>query len=147
MPVVNSKIEWVIRSQKTNQNKGPLIRVEIAPGMFVKKYREDAIAEGLIKDPKKKTKKPKKNKSLPPSKDKNLPPEKEKKPVSADTISDESAQKADDFKSIKGVGIGAARALESHGIVTFEQLREAGNLDYLTQKVNKSIQAWRESGG
>jgi len=126
-----SKDSFKIVTQESNAKKGPLVKVQIRPGQYVKMYEADAIEKGFIKP------KPKPQvKSKPPQEDKMQRPEenKEAEPVSAD------------FASIPGVGPATARAIVAHGILTFDQLREAGELPYLTGNVNKAIEEWRDSG-
>ena len=110
-------------------NKGPLVKVEIRPGQFVKMYRDDAIAAGHLK-----AKEPVQNKMQPQPANKMRLPEEDKEPDPAP---------ADDFTSIPGVGPATARALVAHGITTFEQLRDAENLDYLTETVKAAIEEWK----
>ena len=113
--------------------KGKLVNVKISPGRFVKMYEADAIAKGLI--PGAKAKPQAENKMLSPAKNKAL----EEAPP-------EEKLQADEFTSITGVGPATARALVSHGIITFAQLREPGDLAYLTAKTREAINVWRASG-
>jgi len=48
MAVVKSRDEWPVFKTK---GKGPLVRVELAPGRFVKMYQKDAEAKGLAFEP------------------------------------------------------------------------------------------------
>lgn len=107
--------------------KGPLIKVQLAPGQYVKMYQADAIAKGLIEPPA--------TKMQPPAQNKMRQPEAEKTP---------EPEPADDFTEIPGVGPATARALAAHGITTFEQLRQAGELDYVTAATMAAIEAWRD---
>jgi predicted flap endonuclease-1-like 5' DNA nuclease len=134
MPVVTSSDNWPVDSQETRRKRGPLVKVEIRPGQFVKMYKEDAIREGHM-EPDKKKKQPPKDKLRKPKRDKAAAEEKEEEP------------EPDDFTVISGVGPATARALVAHGIVTLEQLRTAGELTYLNEGINRSIEEWRASGG
>ena len=69
MAVLSSK-SFDIVNQKTRQQKGPIVRVELSPGRFVKMHREDAIAAGYIK-----AKPAGENKMLPAAEDKALSPD------------------------------------------------------------------------
>jgi predicted flap endonuclease-1-like 5' DNA nuclease len=100
-------------------------------------YEADAIAQGKLpgkakEAPQNKMRDPaaKQNKSAPQE------PEVESAPVEA----------ADDFTTIPGIGKGTARALIANGITSFEQLRQAGTLKYLTPKTMQAIEAWRKDG-
>jgi len=109
--------------------KGKLVRVEIAKGQFRKMYEADAIAAGLIK-----ARPPAQNKMQVPAENKSADPAPEP----------EERPQADDFTVIPGVGQATARALVAHGIATFDELRDAGKLDYLSEKANQAIQDWRD---
>lgn len=107
--------------------KGKLVNIKISEGRYVKMYEADAIDQGLLK-----AKPQAPNKMRMPVDNKTDPkPMPEEKPP------------ADDFASIPGIGKATARALISHGITTFEQLKAVGNLDYLTDKTMQAIEAWR----
>ena len=116
-------------------NKGKLITVKLKnrEGAMVKMYEADAIAQGLLPG---KARPQAPNKMLKPA-DNKVTPEPEK-----------PAEKppADDFTTIPGVGPATARALVAHGIATFEQIKAAGDLDYLTAKARDGIAAWRANG-
>jgi predicted flap endonuclease-1-like 5' DNA nuclease len=124
MTVITSKENWPADSQEIRMKKGKLIRVERAPGQIVKMYRADAERLGYIKA----QEKPQDKQRLP---EQNKAPEPEEKP------------QADDFTVIPGVGPATARALAANGITTFDALRAAGSIDYLTEKANQAIQDWR----
>lgn len=128
--IINSK-EWPLINQEVRMNKGKLVNIQISPGRYVKMYESDAIAKGLLKakpQPANKMQKPPQNKAskVTPSEEK---PE-EKPPT-------------DDFTTISGVGPATARALMAHGIISFDQLRSAGKLDYLSAKTMQAIEVWR----
>lgn len=156
MAVIRSRDSWVLIKKDDNLNKGPLIRVEIAPGQFVKMYQAEALERGLIPGEKKKTpqgnkiRKPEGDKIRKPEGDKNSQPSglnEENPDTIAESGYEEGESGADDFTVIRGVGLGADRALKANGIETFSQLMSAGEMDFLTPKVNKSIQNWRDSNG
>ena len=112
-------------------NKGKLVNIQISPGRFVKMYEADAIARGLLK-----AKPQAPNKMRVPGQNKTAPEEKLEMPV-------EEKPPADDFTTIPGVGPATARALVTHGVTSFDQLRSAGKLDYLSSKTMQAIEAWR----
>lgn len=112
-------------------NKGKLVNIDLGKGRFVKMYEADAIAQGLLK-----AKPQAPNKMRVPGQNKAAPVEKtEAQP--------EEKPPADDFTTIAGVGPATARALVSHGITTFEQLKAESGLDYLTTKTMQAIEDWR----
>ncbi len=110
--------------------KGKLVRVTLPDGRVVKMYEADAMKKGLVEPEQKARQKPQ---------DKAAIPEANKEP--------EPAAEPDDFTTIHGVGPATARALVAHGIVTFGDLREAGELDYLPDNVNAAIEKWRAGDG
>lgn len=112
-------------------NKGKLINIDLGKGRFVKMYEADAIARGLLK-----AKPQAPNKMRVPGQNKATPEEKPEAPP-------EEKPPADDFSTIAGIGKATAKALAVHGIITFEQLRSAGTLVYLGDKMNKVIESWR----
>lgn len=113
--------------------KGPLIKVEISPGRYVKMYQADAEARGLVQ------------KARPPQQDKIRPPQQDKQQQPPAEPEEETAV-SDDLTQIPGVGPATARALAARGIDTFAALRAAGELDWLTPQANQAIAAWREAG-
>jgi predicted flap endonuclease-1-like 5' DNA nuclease len=123
MSVITNPKEWPVDNQEVRRMKGRLIRVEIGPGQYRMMYQADAERLGLVK-----AREPVQNKMVEPAENKTVEPE----PV-----------RADDFTTISGVGRAAARALAANGITTFNGLRAAGELDYLTAKVNQAIEDWR----
>jgi predicted flap endonuclease-1-like 5' DNA nuclease len=124
--IIDNK-EWKIINQEVRMKKGKLVNIKISEGRYVKMYEADAIDQGLLK-----AKPQAPNKMRMPVDNKTDPkPMPEEKPP------------ADDFASIPGIGKATARALISHGITTFEQLKAVGNLDYLTDKNMQAIEAWR----
>jgi len=128
--IIDSK-EWKIITQETRMNKGKLVNIDLGKGRFVKMYEADAIAQGLLK-----AKPQAPNKMRVPGQNKAAP---EGKPE----VQPEEKPPADDFSTIAGVGPATARALISHGITTFEKLKTAGTLNYLTTKTLQAIEAWR----
>lgn len=130
MAILTEKSKWPLITQEANMKKGCLVRVSLGHGQFVKMYESDAIAQGKLPSKAKpqaanKMRLPQENKSVPEA------PEVENAPI------------VDDFSTIPGIGKAAARALVGHGITTFEQLRQAGSLDYLLPKTLKAIEEWR----
>lgn len=123
MSVITNPKEWPVDNQEVRRMKGRLIRVEIGPGQYRMMYQADAERLGLVK-----AREPVQNKMVEPAENKATEPE---------------PARADDFTAIAGVGRAAARALAANGIATFEQLRAAGRFDYLTERVNQAIEAWR----
>lgn len=129
-------------------NKGPLVRVEISPGRYVKMHRQDAIREGLLK-----AQEPAQNKAQAPAQNKGrtvvdeTPITGGDEPLPDDLDISKQPPMPDPFKDIPGVGAATARALVSRGIRTFEQLREIDldELDYLSAGARNAIRAWREN--
>lgn len=130
MAIVDPK-NWTVDNQRTRGQKGRLIRVVKKNGAVVKMYEADAIAQGLIKG------KPQAENKMRPMPDNKTAPE----APAVESI------KPDDFASISGIGPATAKALVVHGITTFEQLHQAGRLDYLSEKVNDKIEDWRVASG
>lgn len=113
--------------------KGKLVRVEISPGRFVKIYESDL----------QKMKTPQSNKIL-----KTETANKSESNPDADVVGSVPVfeeQPSDDLGSIAGIGPATVRALAAHGIETFEQLRSAGELVFLSSRVNEAIEIWRNS--
>lgn len=116
-------------------NKGKLINIDLGKGRYVKMYEADAIARGLLK-----AKPQAPNKMRVPGKNKAAPEEKPEAQV-------EVKPPADDFATIAGVGLATARALVTHGITSFEQLKAAGEQVYLTTRAREAIAVWRTING
>jgi len=133
MPVIRDRSEWPLITDEKNRQRGKLIKVEIAPGRFVKMYESDV--KGLKKPPKNKKADPGQNKIKKPGGDKSAAQEQQ------------AEQAEDSFAEIPGVGPATERALKERGILTFDDLREAGELDYLTAGINANIEKWRVSNG
>lgn len=149
MAIINSRESWPLRSQEADVKKGKLIRVEITPGRFVKMYEVDAVAQGLVKVAapaplrqaqdaaqrgEQKSRPPGGDKMVKPGGDKAAPPAPQR---------GEQEPPPDDLTTIPGVGKATARALAARGITTFEQLRQANALDFLTPQARESIEQWR----
>lgn len=117
------------------KKRGPLVRVELQPGRFVKMYQEDAIAAGYIKE-----KPAAENKMRLPAEDKR------KAELPAEVELEQGPPAPADFTTISGVGPATARLLTTRGITTFEQLRQAGTLDYVSVQAMQAIERWRQSG-
>ena len=128
MPVIQSKSDWSIETQELNMKKGKLVRVQIGPGQFIKVYEADL-----------------RNKAQVPTQNKILKSETQNKGAADPGPEDQpAADPGDDLSSIPGIGKASARVLNEHGIWSFVDLFKAGELDYLSQKINEKIQAWRE---
>lgn len=141
MAVIKSRSNWEIQTEQKNKTKGPLIRVEIRKGQFVRMYEQDAVNRGLIQ----KKAPPGKNKMITPGGNKQAaPPEEKKAPAPEKT---ETEALADDLTEIPGVGPATQRALRTHGIETFETLMIATDLSFLTPGVVDVIEKWREGNG
>lgn len=117
--------------------KGPLVRVELQPGRFVKMYEQDAIAQGLLEA---KAKPPGENKMLPPAGNKMVEAQGSK---GAGEQDDPPDPPADDLTTIDGIGPATARALQARGITTFEDLRKAGDLNFISAQAQKAIDEWK----
>ena len=120
-------------------SKGKLVRVQLQKGQFVKMYEADAIAKGLL-PPKAKPQAVNKMRTPPANKSVSAEPE-QAQPERAQPEA-ESAPVADDFTTIPGIGKATARALVANGITTFEQLKAAGKLEYLSPKARQAIEDW-----
>ena len=125
---------------RATKKSGPLVKVEISPGHVVKMYKEDAIAEGYL---------PPEIKAIPPAENKMMPRSENKAAGeqgsgrAGEIKQAETKTGPDDFTTIPGVGRATARALQARGVTTFEQLRQAGALDYVSEAAMKAIEAWR----
>lgn len=117
--------------------KGPLIRVELQPGRYVKMHRQDAIDQGLLK-PKKKPKEKAPKKGRKPARDKMRRPERDK---ALSATANKPDTPPDDFTVIPGVGPATAGELQQHGIRTFEQLRKA-DVGFLHGRAQTAIEEW-----
>lgn len=123
-----------------------MVRVELSPGRFVKMHRADVEgterADAVHPADAHKLKRPQGDKALPPAGDKRAPAQGDKAENPNSQIPNPN-EAADDFATIAGVGKATARALAAHGIRTFEQLKAAGSLDYITPAAMSAIEAWR----
>jgi predicted flap endonuclease-1-like 5' DNA nuclease len=136
-------------NQKTRQQKGPLVRVELSPGRFVKMHREDAIAAGHIAPQGGEKMRPAaENKMLTAAEDKGVVPHPQPLyPPGTSSQGERGASEEEaDFTSIPGVGPATARALKARRIETFEQLRAAGQLDFVSPQAMQAIEKWRAGG-
>lgn len=138
MAVITSRDSWSIVTREMNMKKGPLIRVKLSEGRYVKMYEADAIAAGHIEAPPQ-------TKAKPKPQDKQIKPQETKESEQPDPEPETKA--VEDFTVIDGVGPATARALEANGILTLDELRDAGELDFLSASVNAAIETWREAGG
>lgn len=141
MATVHSGATVKINSTERHK-RGPLVRVELAPGRYAKMYRSDVEDQGMQNRvhpaDQDKLQRPQKSKVAPPQSNKLAAP-------TANKLVEprvESEQPAD-FTTIKGIGLATARALVAHGITTFEQLRQAGDLSYLASPTVAAIEKWR----
>lgn len=118
--------------------KGPLVKVELQPGRFVKMYRDDAIAAGLLDAPEKKRKKPA-DKMQKQAQDKSgvVVTQDRARPAPGVTTA------ADDFTQIPGIGAATAEELYERGFDTFEELRNA-DLAELPWRAQLAIGQWRD---
>jgi predicted flap endonuclease-1-like 5' DNA nuclease len=131
--------------------RGPLVRVELEPGRFVKMHKEDAMARGLLA-PKKRQ--PAGNKMRVPVANKAIVT------GASDTSAGAFAQpeaitrviadpevpadiEADDFTAIDGIGEVMAAMLHERGILTLDELREVETCD-LPARVAQAIERWRD---
>jgi len=143
MAVITHKSTWEHVTQESNAKKGKLVRVETAKGKIVKMYEADAIRLGLL---------PESAKAKAPAANKMRQPQENKDPTpgpspSNDGEGGEPTQalpgEGDDFTTIQGIGPATARALKAHGIESFDALRQAGELDYVSPKAMAAIEEWR----
>lgn len=148
MAVVSRK-SFVQENQKTRANKGPLVRVELQPGRYVKMYEADAIAAGHIRprpEPKQKARPPQENKIREPGGDKGaetaVTPPAGAPAGTAEKMVETAVSEPDDFTTIDGIGRATARLLAAHDITTFEELRQA-DLGFLSGKQREVIEEWR----
>lgn len=126
MPVIQSKKNWPLENQESRMKKGKLVRVEISPGRFIKMHEADLSENKLaVSDANKIDKSGASNKAA------------------SDAAGDPPIE-ADDLSSISGVGKASERVLNDHDFYTFKDLAAAGELAFLTPKVNEKIQAWRD---
>lgn len=142
MAILSSK-SFELDTPQSRTQKGPLIRVEISPGRFVKMYEQDAVAQGLVKP---KQKKPGGNKLRRPQADKQgSGGAGEQGSNSTEQTFPGEEPEADDLTTIAGVGPATARALQARGLMTFEQLRQADlAILPISPAVKQAIEQWRE---
>lgn len=127
MPVIQSKGNWKLETQEARMKKGKLVRVEIRPGQFIKRYQADL-----------------KNKAASYPKSDKL----DKGAVQNKSTIEPGADEPvvfDELESIAGIGPASARSLNENGIYTFAQLAAAGELPYLSDAVNAKIETWRSA--
>lgn len=138
-----SKDSFSEDNARTRQGKGPLIKVEVSPGRYVKMYRADAEARGLVSPAQSSAATA--TKAQPPTENKMLPPS-GNKTAAADAPPPQAPPAADDFTTILGIGRASARALVANGITTFAQLRQATQLDFLSVTARQAVEQWRKDG-
>jgi predicted flap endonuclease-1-like 5' DNA nuclease len=113
MPVVTSREDWPV----VRQSGGPdLVRVQIGPHSYVKQRPQ------------------KEDKMRRPQDDKRKKPKEDK--------GEETAQPADDFTELPGVGEATAETLQEHGLHTFDELMQA-DLSFLSARAREAVEAWR----
>lgn len=118
--------------------KGPLVRVELEPGRFVKMYKKDAQARGLLDGQKKrqptgdKVRRPEQNKGQPP-------PQPSPKVGKGAEVSTRVI--AEDLTVIPGIGEAAAAILRERGILTLEELQRVETED-LPGRVRRAVEEW-----
>lgn len=112
--------------------KGPLVRVQLEPGRFVKMHRKDARRLGLLEPQKKRES----------AEDKMLRPE-GNKVLSESRSAAQSVETTDDFTEIPGIGAYTAHELAEMGLRTFAQLREV-DLNDLPWRARQAIREWRD---
>lgn len=141
MAIVSSK-SFEMSTPQTRAKKGKLVRVEMQPGRFVKMYEADAVAAGLIEA---KAKPAAGNKMVRPEGNKTLAAEQGSPSTTLRTGrgAEEKEKVVDDFTTINGIGPASARALQARGITSFEALRQATALDYLTPQARQAIEQWK----
>jgi predicted flap endonuclease-1-like 5' DNA nuclease len=130
--------------------KGPLVRVELEPGRFVKMYKEDARAQGLLAP--KKERRPTGDKARRPENDKARRPDADKASTRVLIDSEEPeivevtiGGKAEDLTVVDGIGEAAAAMLHECGILTLDELRAVETCD-LPARVARAIERWRDGG-
>jgi len=111
----------------SNMNRGPLVKVQLSPGRWVKMYEKDAIEKGLLI----KQRKQSENKMIQPQEEKKIEPVLEK-------------AEWDDFTEIHGVGKATDEQLHAHGVHIYDQLLNAP-IEYLNPKAKQAIKDWREN--
>jgi predicted flap endonuclease-1-like 5' DNA nuclease len=148
MATINKK-SFLIDNQQTRAKKGPLVRVELQPGRFVKMYEADAITQGYIKPkPEKKSRPAQADKRRPPQEDKEKSkpaPPVEEVPQPTDNMLEPVAAEAtaaDKLTEITGIGKATERLINAHGITTFDQLRSAEDLSFLSTQAQQSVEDW-----
>ena len=138
--------------------KGPLVRVHLGRGRYVKMYREDAERQGYLQP---KARRGAEDKLRAPEGDKGAQTPRAQTPGAqtpgAQTheteeenlpgcggVGEAPRKEADDLTEIPGVGEATARALEARGIRAFAELRTA-SLEGLPGRIRAAIEAWREA--
>jgi len=125
------------------KSRGPLVRVELEPGRFVKMYKKDAGALGLLKpSPQGKVRRPGGDKMRRPEGDKGQPPP-QPSPKEGEEAEVSTRVITDDFTVIPGIGEATAAMLRERGILTLEVLREMETGD-LPARVARAIERWRD---
>lgn len=136
MSVLGDKSTWNVDNQEVRMSKGPLIRVQIKPGHWVKMYKRDAEERGYI-PAEKSVQKPQDKMIEGPVYSKPEAPVANKAP--------ETEKLYDDFTVIPNIGPATVRALNAHGITTYDQLKVAGKIEYISIRAMDSIDEWRKN--
>lgn len=109
--------------------KGPLVTVKLGDRHYVKMYEQDAIAAGHL-----------------PARVKAQPANKMQPSEANKTVTSPDGQpnpEADDLTTIPGIGLGVARSLAARGIVTFDQLRSASDVSFLSKRAQAAVEDWK----
>lgn len=121
--------------------RGPLVRVELEPGRWVKMHKAHAIEAGLLEEKKRE-----------PTEDKMLRPGEDKSQESIDEVPEtaqerdaelESVESGDDLTEIPGVGPSTAEDLRAAGYETLDDVRSA-DLSGLDGRARDAIERWRD---
>jgi hypothetical protein len=130
--MIISSDSYSVDNQRTRQQRGPLVHVQIGPGQFRKMYEADAIAAGLLGG----------KKSQPAAENKMARPVENKAAPAPEPVEDEAQA---DFTTISGVGPATARAITAAGIMTFDELRKADLSQIVSGAAVGAIEAWKDS--
>lgn len=119
--------------------KGKLVTVQIPgqPGRFVKMYEADVKK---LQEEQQKKRKPAGDKMRKPGGDKGAG---ERKAESGEREARSEERPADDLTTIEGIGLATERALKARGIRTFEELRVAKDLSFLSTLAQNAIRRWK----
>jgi predicted flap endonuclease-1-like 5' DNA nuclease len=120
-------------------NKGKLVRVEIAPGRFVKMYEADA------KQVQSKMQPQVQNKMVVPTQNKSVSLPVEELSMEIDEIEEEGfedvQEDVEEFTAIPGIGEAAAKKIIEQGIRNIIQL-EQSNWNFLPKNARKALEEY-----